>query len=413
MANIKEYLDGQQVKRSAELEELQAENAELKKRLAELEKVNEESNNEEELKAAGAELDELKAKIAEKEAEIAEKQAEVDELKEQLAEIEKPADGEQVPQRNKLDFMKKEERGVNKMNIEERKEFAEKFVETRKAKYGVEETRAVLVSSGKVATPTEVSGINDNGFVGVSSIIDLVKVVDCVGMGANRVSFSVTDSEAGVQTEGQEQKGAGATFDYVDIKPTSIEVIDEISKQTKKQSPLNYENKVREKAMLGLRKKAAELVTNAVLNSENIDTMTIAAIDQNTVRDIALSYGGDEGIEGAAYLFLNKADLHTLGKVRGSNEKKAVFEIIVDANPNTGVIKDGGTAIKYCLNKNLPVGTMLYGQPQNIELDLFSDYEIRVSEDYAITKLMDTIVGDAELGAEVVAYHGITKITVG
>jgi hypothetical protein len=56
---------------------------------------------------------------------------------------------------------------------------------------------------------------------------------------------------------------------------------------------------------------------------------------------------------------------------------------------------------------------MLYGQPKNIELDLFSNYEIAVSEDFQFDKLMDTIRGDVELGAEVVVLNGIVKITVG
>ena len=397
---VKEYKEllTKQVKRSLELEE-------LAKRVEALEKINNESENEEELKAAGAELDELNAKKAELEKELAEINA-------KIAEFDKPAEEEQ-PQRNKLNFMRKEERGVKTMNIEERKAAAQKFAETRRASYGVEETRSVLVSSGTIATPTEVSGINDNGFVGVSSIIDLVKVVNCEGMGKNRIAYKKTDSAAAPQTEGGAAGGTGATFDFVDISPESIAILDAISKQTKKQSPLQYEAKVKELAMLALRKKAAEIVTTKAIASELVSTQTISALDQNAVRDIVLNYGGDEGVEGAAYLFLNKEDLITLGKVRGTNDKKAVFEIIPDANPNTGTIKDGGTIVKYCLNKYLTTGTLLYGNPKNIELDLFSNYEIAVSDDFYFDKLMDAIRGDVELGAEVVAYHGIVKITVG
>lgn len=398
MKDIKTFLSEQASKRSADLEE-------LAKRVEALEKINNESEDEEELKAAGAELDELNAKKAELEAELADINA-------QIAELDKPAEEEQ-PQRNKLNFMTKESRGIKTMTYEERTERANKFAETRRATIGTEETRSVLVSSGSIATPTEVDGINENGFAGVSSIIDLVKVVNCEGMGKNRVAYTKTDAEAAVQTEGSAAAGTGATFGYVDISPESIAVLDAISKQTKKQSPLQYEAKVKEKAMLALRKKAAEIVTSKVLASALVDTQTIAALDQNAIRDIALGYGGDEGVEGAAYLFLNKADLITLGKVRGSNEKKAVFEIIPDENPNTGTIKDGGTIVKYCINKNLTAGTLLYGQPKNIELDLFSNYEIAVSEDFYFDKLMDAIRGDVELGAEVIAQKGIVKITVG
>jgi len=398
----REYFDKEAAKRSTELEELAA-------RVEALEKVNNESEDEEELKAAGEELDELNAKKAELEAELAEINAQIAELDKGE---EKPTE-EETPKRNKLNFMTKESRGIKTMTYEERNENAKKFAETRRASYGAEETRSVLVSSGFIATPTEVDGINENGFAGVSSIIDLVKVVNCEGMGKNRIAYTKTDAVAAAQTEGGAAGGTGATFGFIDISPESIAILDSISKQTKKQSPLQYEAKVKEKAMLALRKEAARIVTEKVVASTLVSTQTVAALDQNAIREIVLNYGGDEGVEGAAYLFLNKADLITLGKVRGSNEKKAVFEIIPDENPNTGTIKDGGTIVKYCLNKNLTAGTLLYGQPKNIELDLFSNYEIAVSEDFYFDKLMDAIRGDVELGAEVVAYHGIVKITVG
>lgn len=399
MKNTREFLTSLAHKRTANLED-------IAKRVEALEKINGESEDEAELKAAGAELDELNAKKAELEAELADINA-------QIAELDKPAEGEEKNKRNKFNFMTKESRGIKAMTYEERTAAAERFVETRKTSVDAVETRSVLVSSGTIATPTEVSGINENGFVGVSSIIDLVKVVNCEGMGKNRIAYAKTDATAAAQTEGESAKGTGVTFGFVDISAESIAIIDGISKQTKKQSPLQYEAKVKEKALLALRKEAARIVTEKVLASTLVSAQTVAALNENAIRDIVLNYGGDEGIEGAAYLFLNKADLITLGKVRGTTEKKAVFEIIPDENPNTGTIKDGGTIVKYCLNKNLAAGTLLYGQPKNIELDLFSNYEIAVSEDFAFDKLMDTIRGDVELGAAVVAQNGIVKITVG
>ena len=400
MTNTREFLSNLATKRNAELDD-------LKKRVEALEKINEESENEEELKAAGAELDELNAKKAELEAELADINA-------QIAELDKADDAEEEKKRNKFNFMTKESRGINTMTYEERKAAAEKFAETRKTSASAEETRSVLVSSGTIATPTEVDGINENGFAGVSSIIDLVKVVNCEGMGKNRVAYTKTDAAAAAQTEGAAAGGTGVTFGFVDISAESIAILDAISKQTKKQSPLQYEAKVKEKAMLALRKEAARIVTEKALASTLTTALTVSALNESAIRDIVLNYGGDEGVEGAAYLFLNKADLVTLGKVRGTTEKKAVFEIIPDeANPNTGIIKDGGTIVKYCLNKNLAAGTLLYGQPKNIELDLFSNYEIAVSEDFYFDKLMDAIRGDVELGADVVAMGGMVKVTVG
>ena len=47
------------------------------------------------------------------------------------------------------------------------------------------------------------------------------------------------------------------------------------------------------------------------------------------------------------------------------------------------------------------------------ELALFSDYEIAVSDDAAITKLMLTIVGDVMLGGAVVVKNGLILATIG
>lgn len=287
------------------------------------------------------------------------------------------------------------------------------FTQTNRMTIGAEQSRAALISSGTLATPTKVDGINDIVGAKVSSIIDLVKIVNCVGMGSHRVAYVATDAAAaGTQTEGSAATEGGATYAFVDIKPESVAVVDYISKQAKKQTPLQYSSKVREQALIALRKKAAAIVTAALTASQltTVATGSGAAIGAATLRNIALSYGGDESVVGGAVLFLNKTDLLAFGDVRGTHEKKALYEITPDtANPNTGTIKEGGLSVRYCINSNLAAGTMYYGNPQALELDLFSDYEIKVSEDYAIIKLMETIVGDVELGADVVVQGGFVK----
>lgn len=291
---------------------------------------------------------------------------------------------------------------------------ANEFAQTRRMTLGADQSRAALISGGTLATPTEVSGINDIPGAKVSSIIDLVKVVNCVGMGSHKVAYVDEDAAAaGTQTEGQAAAAGGAKYGFVTILPESVAVLDYISKQAKKQTPLLYSAKVREQALIALRRKAAAIVTTALSASELVTAITGTAIEAKTLRTIAMSYGGDESIVGDAYLFLNKKDLLAFGDVRGSNEKKAIYEITPDGNGNTGTIKDGGLTVRYCINSNLAQGTMFYGNAHNLELDLFSDYEIAVSEDFAFDKLMDAIRGDVEMGADVVAKGGFVKYTVG
>lgn len=288
---------------------------------------------------------------------------------------------------------------------------AQKFAANNKMTINNVEARSVLVSSGKIATPTEVSGINDM-FNTVSSIVDLVKVTDASGMGAYKVAFQKTNAAADNQTEGGTYNSSDPSFDFVTITPETQSVLSYISKQVQKQTPLNYEAKVRESALIALRKSAQELITTKIVASTLNTAITATAIDDKTLRTIAFNYGGDENIMGGAVLFLNKKDLIKFGDVRGNN-KQAVYEITPDtANPNTGVIKDGGLSVKYCINSDLTEGTLIYGQPAGFELALFSDYDVRVSEDFAFDKGLLAIRGDVELGGDVVKQDGFVKLTV-
>ena len=347
---------------------------------------------------------------------------EIAQIEEMLADVDAPAEDAPADEAS-ADENNNDERGLNVMaTIEMRngapadnKEIearAQAFAENGKMTIDNADARAVLVSSGKLATPTEVSGINDIVGAKVSSIVDLVKITDASGMGAYKVAYVNGDATAATQTEGGEYNASEATFAFVEIKPQTEAIISYISKQARKQTPLNYQAKVNESALVALRKRAAKIITDKLIASELNTKLEGIAHDEKFLRSVALNYGGDESVVGAATLFINKTDLVALGDVRGS-DKKPVYEITPDAsNPNTGVIKDGGLSVPYCINSNLASGTSVYGQAQNFELALFSNYEINVSEDFAINKGLLTIVGDVELGGDVVAKGGFVVATV-
>lgn len=289
---------------------------------------------------------------------------------------------------------------------------AKAFANTGRQSVPATEARATLISGGKIATPTEVGGIND-AFTQVSSIVDMVKVTDCTGMGAYKVAYEIASATAAKHTEGAEAAASDPTFDFVTITPETAAVVSYLSKEVRKQSPLNYAEKVRASALTALRKYAAKLIVTQAKASALTQALSITAIDANTLRKLALNYGGDLGVEGNAVLVLNKTNLIAFGDVRGTNEKKAVYEITPDSNPNTGIIKDGGLSVKYVLDNNLGNTELLYGNLHCFELGLFSDYEIAVSDDAAITKLMLTVVGDVSLGGGVVVKNGLILATIG
>lgn len=283
---------------------------------------------------------------------------------------------------------------------------AKAFMQTGRQAVPASETRAVLVSGGKIATPTEVGAMQD-AFNEVSSIVDMVKAEDCTGMGAYDVPFEVSSAAAADHTEGAEVAESDPVFGYAHIAPQEVAVVSRISRKVRKLSPVNYEDRVRRSALTALRKKASSFIVSKIKASEQTAKKTITAVDEKTVRNIALAYGGDEEIAGNAVLVLNKVTLTALGDVRGTNEKQAVYKITPHTgNTNRGTIEEGGLVVEYCLNSNLADNEFIYGNMMCFELGLFGDYEILVSEDADITKLMLTIVGNVDLGGEVVKKNG-------
>ena len=395
--------------------------------IADMRKRVKDSNDIEEVRSLGEQIASAQEEIEEARAKLAECNAHLDSAREEAENEnndaeggeEADAEGEPVdnntrsrnfaPGRVVASFDTRSNAPQARADMERR---AKAFATTGRQSVPVTETRATLISGGKIATPTEVGGIND-AFTQVSSIVDMVKITDCSGMGAYKVAYEIASATAGTQTEGATAAESDPQYDFVTITPQTEAVVSYVSKQVRKQSPLNYSAKVRDSALTALRKRAAKIITDKIKASALVVKQTITAIDETTLRKLALSYGGSEGVEGGATLQLCKADLIAFGDVRGEMEKQAVYEITPNAaNPNTGIIKDGGLSVPYCINGNLTAGQLIYGDLHCFELGLFSDYEIAISEDRNIEKLMLTVVGDVELGGEVVVKDGFVYATI-
>lgn len=430
--NIKEYLANSLTAKNERKAALVAGVDAINKRTAEIAEINERSCDEKELKAAAEELDKLKSELAEKQAELAGLEAEIKELEQMIADADKPAEddpaNEGQPQRKQ--FLNFEKRGANNMTKEELEKMAKEFAERGTFKKGTAETRAILVSSGDLATPTPVAGDIRPNFEHVPSIVDEVDVLDLEGMGAYKIPYEVSISEADVTAEGAAYNSSDPVYDYVTLTPSTVTVMSQISKQVKKQTPVNYQTKVEDSAYKALKKKAAAIITNAIATSDLSKTVNITVtggvgvIDDKTLRNIALNYGSADAVMGDAVLQLTQEDLVAFGDVRSDTTLQAVYDIKPSAtNPNTGTISDGGLTVRYILNSNLtPIsGTaqtttakvgMIYGQPRCCALGLFSGYEVLVSEDFAFDKGMLTIRGDVEMDAKVQVLNGFNVVTL-
>ena len=142
-------------------------------------------------------------------------------------------------------------------------------------------------------------------------------------------------------------------------------------------------------------------------------------IDETLLDSLFFAYGGDSETGGGARLYLNKADLAALGKLR-NGDKQRVFKIRPEAgNPNCGIIEDGGTLIPYTIVPSLTAlsagtkgaQTMAYGDPMHFELGLFGDYTIRVDESIKGVERMYTILGDCMAGGNLIVDKGFVVAT--
>ena len=291
----------------------------------------------------------------------------------------------------------------------------------------------VLTSSTGVIGPTGVGGINDP-VGGPSALVDLLKPTDCTGMAAYKVAVMTGDATSAALTEGSVPTESEPTFDSVTFTPTSYGTIAYVSKEIRKQSPLNYEEKVTESARRSLRKVlsgvAVTAITGSTLNDKFALTAAAAAttgaalFDQNLLSNIILAYGGDEGVDGAAVLFLNKKDLKAFAAVRGTNEYLPVYSIVPDtATPSTGVIKDNnGLSCRYCICSDVPAladlaltttakNTMFYGNPQAAELAIWGGYEVEVNDGYKFGEGLLTVRGEVSADVRVTAKGGFVVVT--
>ncbi len=300
------------------------------------------------------------------------------------------------------------------------------------------ESRAITLgeTSGLVKHTENAAQVNGVPFAQVSSIVDMVKPLNLEGMKEYVVPYEKSTGTAEGTSENKEAGGnAEPEFGYAAIKPVTLTAYGEISRECLKLNNVDYYSRVLESAKTALRKSVAAHIVNGgsgetaeftgILQADALDAnddVSISAIDEKTLRTISMSYGGEEGIEGNAVLFLSKADLIAFGDVRGTNEKKAVYEITPDAgNPNVGTIKDGGLSVRYCINSKLTSlekqtsggYCMIYGVPTCYELGIFSDYTVRVDESYAFKRRMLAIMGEVMVGGNVTVYRGFVRVKKG
>ena len=280
----------------------------------------------------------------------------------------------------------------------------------------------------------------------LSAIIDQVSVVNLSGLGEYQEPYVISELDAKVgtvaSTAGKARTASSdPTFGVAQIKPYDMSVTSFVDRNIGNLTPADYYAKIYGMALRAMRRKCSELIVNGDGESSHVfygmkiaknkagsnifASVDVSAVDVNLLDTLYFAYGADTEVAGSARLLLTKEDLKAIGQLRGTNEKRHLFTIEPDmANPNVGVIRDGGVVIPYTICPDLTslstatasasaaIQTMIYGNPLNYELGLFSDFTVRVDESYKAQERLLTILGDVMVGGNLVVDKGVVVATV-
>lgn len=310
--------------------------------------------------------------------------------------------------------------------------------------FGVKARNATTLATGTLVEPTRVDTTIRDGLAAVSSIIDQVSVQDLTGCQAilEPILTAGMDAQSGkVSTmAGTTRTASDPTFSAAKISPYEVNVTSFVDRNLSRLTPVAYEEKIRSIAMRALRRKVAALIYNGdgqsspdlygIKTAKNVagiplfKKVNVSSIAVGFLDDLVYAYGSDEEVGGNARLYLNKADLQAIGKLRNSDGDK-YYKIVSDpANANIGRIIDDGLIVPYTIGSALTalskstasssgdIQTMVYGDPANYLLGLFGPYSIRIDESVKAVERMNAILGDVFVGGNLVVNDGFIVATL-
>ena len=316
---------------------------------------------------------------------------------------------------------------------------------------GNKETVPVTYSNGKLNYGSEITPLFDEEilnlvvkrdyfssldvketFNDVSSLVDRVTSIPLNGGETYQRGYVKSYGDgAGGTVEGGDYNATEPVFGYVTIEKQKITAYTEEPEEMIKLPNADYDGVVEGSVTKAIRRYMSRQIligdgtsgkfkgifhNPTETKDQVIDPATDlekTAIDDGTLDDIIYDFGGDEDVEDAAVLILNKRDLKAFAKLRDKQGRK-VYTIVNHGNTGTidgvpyvinsacGAVTDTQTkAIVYC---------MAYGPLSNYEMAIFSDIDARKSLDYKFKQGQIAYRADIFAGGAVAAHNGFIRV---
>lgn len=287
---------------------------------------------------------------------------------------------------------------------------------------------AVKLTSTGILVPKRYSDTLSPTFNEVSSLVDLVQVTPRIGGESYEKSYIVEYGEGAEVADDADYHEDDMEFGKASINKSKITSYSEVDQGVVELPDIDYDNEVMRGVRIAVRKRISRQIligtgaTNRLMGifaaPEAIDPNTdieVTAVDENLLDEIIYSYGGDEDVEGGATLVLNKLDLKAFAQLRDGNGNKIHT---IRSNGNTGTI-DG---VRFVINsacKRLSTDgaagdyAMCYGNLQNYLLTIFSDIDVRRSEDFKFKSGQIAHRASVYAGGNVIAHNGFIRVKRG
>lgn len=292
----------------------------------------------------------------------------------------------------------------------------------------LKEKRAITVGNSQIATPKHTAkGVIDT-FNQVSTLVDLVTITPLDGGESYERGYVKTYGEGGATDSNGNYKQVETVYDYAEIKKQKVTAYQEEPEEITRLADADYHDKTVSGTSIAVKKKMSKdilvgdgskgrlqgIFTNpdkfAIDKNTDIE---LSEIDNMTLNKIIFGYGGEEDVVNDACLIMNKNDLQGFANVR-TTDGKSFYDI--ELNGNTGKINKIpfvlNSAAKSIIDPSTKAGDycMAYGSLSNYEIALFSDLEIKQSEDYKFKEGQIAHRGSVFAGGNVVAYNGFVRV---
>jgi HK97 family phage major capsid protein len=314
--------------------------------------------------------------------------------------------------------------GQSNDNTEDRS--AKKKEEAEKRGNALLEGRSVTIASNALLTEYTDSTLSPT-FNEVSSLIDRVTTKPLVGGESYKKGYVIGYGTADYSAEGADYNETEPTFGYANITKTKVTSYAEDTEEILKLSAADYDAEVVKGVTIASRKKITREILigdgstghlvgifSSAADAINPSTdLLMSEINEDTLDEIIYSYGGDEDVEDAAVLILNKKDLKAFSILRDANGRK-IYDI--KNNGNTGTINTVPFIINSACNAISDSSTasgaysMAYGPLSNYLLTVFSEMDVQRSTDYKFKEGMIANKSSIFVGGNVVAYNGFLRV---